>query len=416
MKRALVRALAVAGALAIVLGGLVSWCAVDGIPRYRPPAFDATIARTPERIARGRKIVHLLCLNCHFDVRTGRLSGQRLDDGPPELGDVFARNITQHRQRGIGAWSDGEIVVLLRTGIARDGRYTPPWMPKLAHASDEDIASIVAFLRSDDPLVQPSDAVNRACRPSLLSKLLAHSKWKPLPMPSQPIVAPPTSDTIAYGRYLVGALECFTCHSADFKSIDVAQPERTPGYLGGGNALRDLGGGVVYSANLTFDEETGIGRWSESEFSRALRDGIRPDNTVVRYPMTPMRELDDAEVGALYAYLATVPKLRAARRARPPQPPLAAGASDGKRAYYRYGCNSCHGDEGVGRGDLRGANRNYPSDVALTRWIRNAPSLKPDTRMPTWDGVVAESDYAPLVGYVRLLSRRGGGEASEPAR
>jgi hypothetical protein len=106
----------------------------------------------------------------------------------------------------------------------------------------------------------------------------------PLPYPSGPITAPAPDDKVAYGRYLVFTLECWTCHSADFNKMNVMEPEKTPGFLGGGNQLRDLSGRIVPTANLTPDELTGIGRWSERDFSRALRGGVHPDGRSVLYP------------------------------------------------------------------------------------------------------------------------------------
>ena len=44
-------------------------------------------------------------------------------------------------------------------------------------------------------------------------------------------------------------------------------------------------------------------------------------------------------------------------------------------------------------------------DNAMKAWIRNAPSFKPATKMPTWDGVIAENEYAPLLQYVRKLGQ-----------
>src|SRR5678815_2617411 len=38
------------------------------------------------------------------------------------------------------------------SGVAKDGRYTPPWMVKLPLLSDEDLKDVIAFLRSDDPM------------------------------------------------------------------------------------------------------------------------------------------------------------------------------------------------------------------------------------------------------------------------
>ena len=108
-------------------------------------------------MARGTRLAKMLCVSCHFDPATRVLSGRRMADVPPEFGAIYSANITRHQTHGIASWTDGEIVYLLRTGIRRDGRYAPPYMVKLPHASDEDILSIIAFLRSDDPLVAPND-------------------------------------------------------------------------------------------------------------------------------------------------------------------------------------------------------------------------------------------------------------------
>jgi mono/diheme cytochrome c family protein len=391
--------------IVVGVGGFVAYCAIDGIPHFKQPVVDLKVEITPARVARGKKLASLLCAECHKDPTTGKLTGKLMSDAPREFGELHSRNITQSRTHGIGEWSDGELVVLLRTGIARDGRYTPPWMAKLPHMSDEDLQSIVAFLRSDDPMVAASEEPSVPCRVTLLSKVLTHTVFRPLPMPAAVQTAPAKTDKVAYGRYLVtNALDCYTCHSADFKTMNVKEPEKSPGFMAGDNALVGLSQEKIYSANLTFDEETGIGKWTEAQLKRALRDGIRPDNTLVRYPMEPMRDLDDDDVAAIYAYLAQVPKIHKARHPNPPMA-LAAGASDGQKIYYKYGCNSCHGEHGVGVGDLRGAHKKYATDAALEKWIRNAPSFKPDTKMPTWEGVIGDAEYAPLMEYVRKLGQ-----------
>ncbi|MDB4965508.1 MAG: putative diheme cytochrome c-553, partial [Myxococcales bacterium] len=343
------------GGVVVAAGGFVGWCAIDGIPHYAVPAVQAKVEVTPERVARGHKLASLLCAQCHRDPTTGKLTGRRLDDMPTQFGDAFSRNITQHPVNGIGKYTDGQLVGLLRTGIASDGRYTPPWMVKLPHASDEDIYSLVAFLRSDDPMVQAVDVPNRDSHPSLLAKVLTHTVFKPLALPTGPIAAPPRSDAVAYGRYLMtSALECHGCHSADFKTVNVDEPAKSVGFFGGDNELVGMSGELVYSANLTPDDETGLGSWTEAQFRRALRDGIRPDNTLVRYPMSPMRDLDDDDIAAMYAYERTLPKIHKRPRANQ-QTTLQPNASNGQKVYYKYGCNSCHGENGVGTGDLRGA-------------------------------------------------------------
>jgi mono/diheme cytochrome c family protein len=279
-------------------------------------------------------------------------------------------------------------------------------MVKLPHMSDEDLASIIAFLRSDDPMVEPSDRdAPGITRPSFLTKLLSHVAFKKLPYPDHPIVAPPVTDRVAHGRYLVSALECYGCHSADFKTMDVAEPEKSVGYMGGGNPVLDLHRQPVPSANLTADPETGIGRWSEHDFVTALRTGFRPDHSLIRYPMQPLPELSEEEGLAIYAYLRTVPRIRHAVARTPPPAPPGQAIRDGKRLYEQYGCVSCHGDDGVGIGDLRQAGQHYPTREALRLWIDEAPALRPGTRMPGWKGVIREEHYDPLMDYVLQLGK-----------
>ena len=294
----------------LLVGGLALYIQLTGIPSYPVQKVEWRVEVTPERVARGRKIASMLCAECHLDPRTGQLTGRRMPDLPPQFGVAYSLNITQDREKGIGAWSDGEIAFLIRTGIARDGRYTPPWMPKLPGASDEELGSIIAFLRSDDPLVKASAVDDRPSEPSFLTKLLTHVAFKPFPYPQAPIVAPPRTDRVAYGRHLaLNVLACFACHSADFKTNDELSPEKSQGFFGGGNAMIDANAQPISTANITFDAETGIGRWTEGQFVRALKEGFRPDRTPIVYPMQAYVELEDEEARDIYAYLLTVPKL-----------------------------------------------------------------------------------------------------------
>jgi mono/diheme cytochrome c family protein len=393
--------LALAAVVALVAAA-VAYVAATPIPHYPVVQVDFPVDVTPERVARGKRSAQMLCAGCHMDSATGALTGKRMPDLPGQFGESWSRNITADKAKGIGSWTNGEIVYLLRTGIARDGRYTPPWMVKLPNASDEDLRDIVAFLRSDDPLVQARDVDDHESKPSLLTKVLCRVAWKPFPYEARP-PAPTAEDKVAHGRYLVTArLLCFSCHSADFKTNDDLHPERSAGYLGGGNAMPDTSGRIVHTANLTPDPETGIGRWSEAQFRRALVDGIRPDNRPLRYPMVPYRPLGDEEVGAIYAYLRTVPPIRNVVPA--PSAYDAPTGDRGKRVYYSYGCNSCHGDTGHGQFDLRKGPAKYPTDDELIAWIRHPERTRPGITMPTWDGVIQESEYAPLASYVRTLA------------
>ena len=95
------------------------------------------------------------------------------------------------------------------------------------------------------------------------------------------------------GRYLVIAGDCIACHTrAHGAPFAGGRPLHTPF-------------GVVYSANITTDPMTGIGAWSESQFGRAMREGLAADGTHLypAFPYTAYTKLTDHDVHAIYAYL-----------------------------------------------------------------------------------------------------------------
>jgi hypothetical protein len=246
--------------------------------------IDVTVERTPERVARGKQLVSLRCALCHYDQNTVALTGRRVPAEPPEFGTNYSHNITRHPTKGSGRYSDGELIYLLRTGIERDGIYSGPYMisPFLA---DEDLKSIVAFLRSDDPWVASNDATDRQSQPSLLVKFLFRMVIDRPAYPEAPIPVPNVANQ-GLGRYLVLAVgDCYVCHSRSFPTLNAREPEKSADFMGGGNELRDATGVTVRGANLTRDPETGIGKWSQAEFVRAVRVGVRRDGRVLRFPM-----------------------------------------------------------------------------------------------------------------------------------
>jgi hypothetical protein len=86
-------------------------------------------------------------------------------------------------------------------------------------------------------------------------------------------------------------------------------PENSKGYFGGGNVLLDKENKEILSSNLTMDKETGLGNWTEEDFIRTLRFGLRPDNTPLSYPMVPAPMITDEEASAMWSYLQTIPEI-----------------------------------------------------------------------------------------------------------
>ncbi|WP_127145495.1 c-type cytochrome [Pelagibacterium montanilacus] len=100
------------------------------------------------------------------------------------------------------------------------------------------------------------------------------------------------------GRYLATASDCIGCHT-DFENG--AEP-----YAGGRGLETPFG--VIYSPNLTFDDETGLGRWTRDDFYRAMNEGIDREGNhlypAFPYPYFTLMPRQDTD--AIYDYLSTL--------------------------------------------------------------------------------------------------------------
>lgn len=283
-----------------------------GIPSYDPPTItEMKIEVTPERLDRGQKIAGMLCVHCH-NGPDGNMTGRKLTDLPAAFGEIYSMNITHDPEIGIGKWTDGELVHFLRTGLRKNGKYAPSYMPKFPLASDEDIKSLVVWLRSDDPILKANKTEPEQSKPGFLTKFLCNMvpALKPLPLPKEPINQPDTANQLALGKYLANGLYgCFACHSKDFATNNDLEPEKSEGFYAGGNTLIDLKGNKILSKNITPDAATGIGTYTEEEFINVMLNGKRKNGKQIRYPMLPYTRLTEGEVKAMYAYLKTLPPI-----------------------------------------------------------------------------------------------------------
>jgi mono/diheme cytochrome c family protein len=125
----------------------------------------------------------------------------------------------------------------------------------------------------------------------------------------QPRRAP--GDTVALGRYLTTVGSCFECHT---ERNDKGEPVGAP--FAGGNVFGVPGGGVARSANITPDEETGIGGWSREDFIARFKartpealDGVQPGpgEMDTEMPWSSYAGMTEEDLGAIYDYLRTVP-------------------------------------------------------------------------------------------------------------
>ncbi|MBC7776971.1 MAG: cytochrome c [Phycisphaerae bacterium] len=285
-----------------------------GIPTYKfaPPAAVLTLKVPPDStmIARGAKLATLLCTECHKG-EGGKMTGRFMPDMPKDLAPAYSLNITHDSVHGIGTWTDGELYYFLRTGIRKDGSWSPPFMPKFPLMADEDVKSVIAWLRSDDPVLFADSHEFPPNEWNFLVKLLSNIAFTPPPLPEETISIPDRTNKIAFGKYVADALcGCYACHSADFTKQDALNPEKSLGFYGGGNPLLNYEGELVPSSNITMDKETGIGGWTQQQFLEATKYGKNPKGGPLYFPMFPHTTLTDTEVNAVWAYLQTVPPIR----------------------------------------------------------------------------------------------------------
>ncbi len=117
--------------------------------------------------------------------------------------------------------------------------------------------------------------------------------------------APTAADVLARGEYLTKAADCVACHTV--------QGSGTP--YAGGVAFK-LPFGTIYSSNITADPDSGIGGWSDDEFVRAVREGVRKDGQHLypAFPYIAYTRLSRSDVLAIRAYLKSLPAIRQQNR------------------------------------------------------------------------------------------------------
>lgn len=132
---------------------------------------------------------------------------------------------------------------------------------------------------------------------------MASCRSAQIPLPSTPSAAA-TDDQVRRGEYVVrNAGVCGGCHAAG-KDPD--------GPLSGGKEFRDWRIGVARASNLTNDDATGLGTWSDAEIVRALRNGVRKDGRLLA-PVMPyewLHEMSDDDAFAVARYLKSLPPVR----------------------------------------------------------------------------------------------------------
>jgi mono/diheme cytochrome c family protein len=280
-------------------------------PAAVPPA-PVVVEVTPARVARGKYVFLLAdCDGCHSErdpsrfgapvVASGRGKGTVLPASLGLPGTVVAPNITPDLETGIGNWSDGEKIRAIRDGVDRDGKALFPLMPypSYRHMSDNDVYSLVAFLKTLAPVKNALPATKIDFPVSLLIKSV--------PQPAGRVPDPNPGDKLKYGEYLATVGDCADCHTPmkSGKADDAM-------LLAGGRLFR-WNSLTVVSANITPDEETGIGAWTEQLFVNRLTaykemakdpPKVGPESFTLM-PWLNLSQIEPQDLSAIYAYLRT---------------------------------------------------------------------------------------------------------------
>lgn len=257
------------------------------------------------------------------------------------------------------------------------------------------------------------------------------SSKKPLQRPPEAGTFEATPARRARGEYLaLHVVDCLLCHSeARFDRYGIP---RVPGTEGKGGFVfgKDFGiPGTLPSRNITPDPETGLGRWTDGEILRAIREGVDRHGDAL-FPMMPYgayREMSDEDARSLVVYLRSLKPIRNAvpkkkidfpvnilvKGAPKPVagPIVAPDAKKDEVAYGRYlavigGCKGCHTPETRPGQPIPG--REFAGgQVFRGPWGRNVSS----NLTPHPDAYLGKATKAEFIGRFRSFASLGGDAA-----
>jgi len=306
MKKAL---LIISGIIFLIVIGGISYLKL-ALPNVGPPP-DITVEITSERLIRGQSI-GIGCMDCHSERDYEKFAGPIVPGTFGKGGEIFdqslglpgrivAPNITPYALKD---WTDGEIYRAITAGVSKDNRPLFPIMPyhNFGQLEDEDLYSVIAYLRSLDPIEFTPEKTTL----DFPMNLIVHT------IPSQPQrkLKRENGDLIANGEYVFTLQGCGDCHTP----LDKGEP--IPGMnLAGGMEFLMPTGGILRSSNITPHPTTGIGAWDEarfiSEFKRFDDSTFVPRqihqneyNTIMPWIIYGKMPVEDLK--ALYAYLRSI--------------------------------------------------------------------------------------------------------------
>ena len=268
------------------------------------PLTDRVFEATAARRDRGRYLGEglLQCLLCHSErdweqpgapPKAGREGAGLVwrDDGKGRR--LVAPNITPDAETGTGRWTDDMLARAIREGIGHDGRVLHPamWYRNFSALGDEDLASVVVWLRTLTPVRNPLPQTQMSVDE------LKQAASAPMAI-VEPVQVPDISTPEKRGRYLASLADCSGCHTG-------WTAPRMAGLYAGGNLI-ERGEHHAHSTNLN-PHASGVD-YDADAFVNIIRTG-KGGTTHPMMPWTVFRNLDDTDLRALHAWLASRPAL-----------------------------------------------------------------------------------------------------------
>jgi mono/diheme cytochrome c family protein len=296
-------------ALAVIIVGGVP--ALVGLrPFIGPKARPLTERRfepSQARLDRGKYLItsaRTPCVLCHspWDTAGGGLRevpGKELTGrtwSPDGVPFVTAQNLSPDPETGIGNRTDDELARAIREGISHDGRALFPIMPygNFREMPDEDLASVIVYLRSVTPVRNP---LPPSAIPFPVSRLI-----NSVPAPLEAPVTADLSTPEKRGAHIVTVASCGDCHSARDD-----RGNKPAGFaFAGGTAMPYEGRKTVYAANIT-PAVNGIPYYSEDLFVEMMRTGkVKARELDPMMPTRYYRNMTDQDLEDIFAFLKTL--------------------------------------------------------------------------------------------------------------
>jgi mono/diheme cytochrome c family protein len=297
--------------IVLLIGSALAYIKI-ALPNVGLP-LELNVEGTKAQIARGSYLANgvMVCMQCHSQrdfsffaapskPGTEGIGGEIHDQRLGFPGRYISTNLTPYQLK---KWTDGEIFRAITSGVNRDGKALFPIMPhpNFGQLDENDIKSIIAYLRTLEPVeFDPEPSQSDFPMNFIINFMPQKANLKP---------APPKNDKVNYGRYLVTAGSCRSCHTQIDDMGVVIGPD-----LGGGMEFNLKDGSIVRSSNIT-PHSTGIGNWSQDQFiqrfktfsdSSYVQRKVNTGDFQTVMPWDSYSDMTEEDLLSIYEYLKTI--------------------------------------------------------------------------------------------------------------